>query len=152
MPDSEILASISDINAYLEDSVVKADDTNTDTIQIGVSRIVRGYLSGVVPAATMAGWTTPTATPDIIREIAAMLIASQLFFDKTILTTTNIDERHWAQILYDRAMLLLQRIVDGEITIGDGGVTPPEPVGVMSTADFFPIDDTDRAFTMSMPM
>jgi hypothetical protein len=151
MADSEILASILDVNAYLEDSVVKADDTNTDTIQIGVSRIVRGYLSGVVPAATMATWTTPTATPDIIREIAAMLIASQLFFDKTILTTTNIDERHWAQILYDRAMLLLQKIVDGEITV-DGGTTPTEPVGVMSTADFFPIDDTDRAFTMSMPM
>jgi hypothetical protein len=152
MADSEILASIPDVNAYLEDSVVKADDTNTDTIQIGVSRIVRGYLSGVVPAATMATWTTPSATPDIIRECAAMLIASQLFFDKTTLTTTLMDERHWAQILYDRAMLLLQRIVDGEIIIVPpaGGVA--EPVAVMSTEDFFPIDDTDRAFTMSMPM
>jgi hypothetical protein len=152
MADSEILASVKDVNAYLEDSVVKADDTNTDTIQISVARVIRGFLSGVIPGADMALWTTPDTTPDIIRECASMLIASQLFFDKTILTTTTIDDRHWAQILYDRAMLMLGKIVDGSISIGDDGGTPVEPPGVMSTLDFFPIDDTDRAFTLSMPM
>lgn len=148
---AELLASVRDVNAYLEDQVVKADDTNTELLQISVSRIVKGYLAGVVPSTTLATWATPDTTPDIIRECAAMLIASQLFFDKTILTTVEVDQRHYAQLLYDRAMAILQGIVDGTIVLpGDDAAV--EPVGAMSTLDFFPIDDTDRAFTMSQEL
>jgi hypothetical protein len=144
---AELLASVRDVNAYLEDQVVKADDTNTELLQISVSRIVKGYLSGVVPSTTLALWTEPDAVPDIIREAAAMLIASQLFFDKTILTTVEVDQRHYAQLLYDRAMAILQGVVDGTIVLS-GDDTATEPVGAMSSLDFFPIDSTDRAFTM----
>lgn len=149
---AEILASVRDVNAYLEDQVVKADDTNTELLQISVARIVKGYLSGVVPSTSLALWATPEDTPDIIRECAAMLIASQLFFDKTILTTVEVDQRHYAQILYDRAMAILQGIVDGTILLPDDGGVIVEPVGSMSTLDFFPIDDTDRAFTMGQQL
>jgi hypothetical protein len=147
---SEILASVEDVNAYLDEAVVKADDTNTELLQISVARIVRGYLAGVVDNLTLASWSTPEDTPDIIRECASMLIASQLFFDKTILSTVEVDQRHYAQLLYDRAMAILQGLVDGTIVLEGGGAV--EPVGAMSSLDFFPIDDTDRAFTMGMQL
>jgi hypothetical protein len=149
MAATPILASISDINVYLEERVIQADEVNTEFLQISVARIVRGYLSPVVPSSTMALWVTPDVTPDTIREIAGMLIASQLFFDKATASTIDIDERHYAQILYDRALVLLDKVLSGEIIL-DGDV-PVTPVEVMSTLDFFPVDDTDRAFTMGQP-
>ena len=149
---AEILASVEDVNAYLEDRVVKADDINTELIQISVARIVRGYLARVVSNTTMATWVDPASTPDIVREISAMLIASQLFFDKTIMSAVDIDDRHYAQILYDRAMKLLADILAGIVELpidggDDGGATADTG---MSDLDFFPVDDTDRAFTLGM--
>lgn len=141
-----VLASISDINAYLEERVVQADEVNTEYIQISVARVVRGYLSPVVPSSTMALWVSPDVTPEIIREIAAMLVASQLFFDKASATVIDIDDRHYAQILYNRALAFMDKVLSGDIIL-DGDV-PISPVEVMSTLDFFPIDDTDRAFSM----
>jgi hypothetical protein len=144
----EILASVRDVNAYLEDRVVKADDVNTELIQISVARIVRGYLARVVPNTTMATWTDPEHTPEIVREISGMLIASQLFFDKTIMSAVDIDDRHYAQILYDRAMKLLTDVVSGVVELPIDDIVIEE--AGFSELDFFPVDDTDRAFTMGM--
>lgn len=148
---AEILASIDDVNAYLEERVVKADDVNTELIQISVARVVRGYLARIVTNSVMATWVDPEHTPDIVREIAAMLIASQLFFDSTIMSAVTVDDRHWAQILYDRAMKLLNDIVSGIIELpldGDGGDGDLATAG-LTDLDFFPVDATDRAFTLS---
>jgi len=44
----------------------------------------------------------------------------------------------------------LEGIVGGTISLGDGVIVDtPE---TMTTEDFFPIDDTDRAFSMSMEL
>lgn len=146
---AEILATLDDINAQLADNVVEATGQNTELLQISVARVVRGYLSRVISGTTLATWTSPDKTPDIIREAAAMLIASQVFFQATSATSLDVDDRNWGQLLYDRAISLLTGVVDGDILIDEIVV---EPIDSMSALDFFPTDDTDRAFTVGMEL
>ena len=149
----EILASLDDINSYLpsidEDVVLEATSENSDLIQLSVSRVVRGYLSQVVDTTTLMSWDSPQDTPDIIREAASMLIASQIYINFISRTRITIEERNWAQLLYDRAIAILQGIVDGLIDVP--GIDPGA-TSAMSELDFFPVDDTDRAFTMGMQL
>lgn len=145
-----MLASIDDINAHLPaptGMVVTADNVNAQLLQISVERVVRGYLSRILTTATMAGWDDPESTPDIIREVAGMLIASQLLLNQISASSLNVDNRNYAQILYDRAIALLNDIIEGSIIIPDVIVDTPES---MTDLNFFPVDDTDRAFTMGM--
>ena len=146
---TEILASLDDVNGNLDGEVIEATADNSNLVQISVARVVRGYLAALVDAPTLMSWNTPETTPDIIREIAAKLIASQVYFNlasrQSIAWTTD----NFAQHLYDEAMKLLQGIIDGEIPIGLPGEVPPSSPN-MSDADYFPIDDTDRAFTVGM--
>ena len=152
---AEILASVSDINASLpsEDfdgsgAVVTATAENTALLQISVARVVRGFLSGVIAQEVTLAWTEPDLTPDSIREAAAKMIAAQLFMQRVTRTTALIDARHYAQILYDQAMAILQGIKDGLIAVEDVEVV----TDAMTILDFHPVDDTDRAFGMSMEL
>lgn len=145
----EILASIDDINANLDLDIVTATPDNTNLIQINVARQIRGYLSRIISTATLVGWDSPAATPEIIRLAASKLIASQLFFNESSRTSVIVDDNHYAQKLYDEGMKILNDLVGG-IELIDGVVT----IGleVLEEADFFPIDDTDRAFTSGMEL
>jgi hypothetical protein len=145
-------ASIESINSYLPDGsnqdgpAISADNINTANIAFSVERVIRGYLSRVISVGTMASWVDPDSTPEIIQECAAMLIAAQLYFDQVAASSLDIDLRHVSQLLYDRAMAILNGIIEGEIIIVD---IPVESVASMNLENFFPIDDTDRAFTLS---
>jgi len=147
--------TVDDINAYLPDGsnaaspAVEADSVNVAKIQLSVERVIRGYLARILSTATMAAWDEPVNTPDIIREVAAMLEAAQLFFDQVAASSLDLDDRHIAQVLYDRAMLILNDIISGQIIVPNVIVDTPE---TMSLENFFPIDDTDRAFTLSQPL
>lgn len=150
---SEIMASNDDVNAFLDGTVVYATDENTDLIQISISRIIRGYLARIYDTALLAGWSTPDTTPDIIREIAGMLIASQLYIDKISGQEFTVYDQHYAQILYNRAMQMLQMIVDGSLVVTDpitGEPIEPTAGESMSETDFWPNSPLDRAFTMGM--
>jgi hypothetical protein len=152
---AEILATVSDINASLpsEDfdgsgAVVTATDENTALLQISVARVVRGFLSGVVPQEVTMAWVEPDLTPEPVREAAAKMIAAQLFMQRVTRTTALIDERHYAQVLYDQAMAILNGIKDGTILLEEVVVVGDS----MSLFDFHPVDDTDRAFSMGMEL
>lgn len=149
MAETEILATIEDIQANLPESLVVADHDNTNLIQISVARIIRGYLSRTIDSSVLLAWNTPAGTPELIREIAGKLIASQLYFNRTAQATTSIEERSFAQKLYDEAIALLEAIVLGTEILPDIIVTD---LAGMDDLDFFPIDDTDRAFTMGMEL
>jgi hypothetical protein len=157
---TEILASTDDVNSYLPGResggstsgypvVVEATEENTAILQVSIARSVRGYLSGVIDGTTLMSWVDPGTTPDIIREIAGMLIAARLYFNHTSRTSLTINDDNFAQRLYDRAIGLLDKIISGEIALG-----PEVPVetAAMSDDDYFPVDDTDRAFTMGMQL
>lgn len=152
---AEILATVSDINASLpsEDfdgsgAVVTATDENTALLQISVARVVRGFLSGAVPQEVTMAWIEPDLTPEPVREAAAKMIAAQLFMQRVTRTTALIDERHYAQVLYDQAMAILNGIKDGTILLEEVVVVGDS----MSLFDFHPVDDTDRAFSMGMEL
>jgi hypothetical protein len=149
----EILASLDDINANLPDgldvnAVCVATDENTSIIQISVARVIRAYLTPVVSQEILYSWTVPTNTPDIIREIAAKLIGAQLYFNSAARTSLTVDQDNFAQKLYDQAMAMLQLILTGDIILDPD--VPVTPFDVVTSDDFFPVDDTDRAFTMGM--
>ena|SRR5215471_8269564 len=151
VPAREIMATLDDVNAHLDGEVIEATPDNTDLVQVSVARLIRGYLGRMVDSVTLASWSTPDATPDIIREIASMLIAANVYFHESARTSLTIEDNNFAQRLYDQAIALLQGIIDGQITIdGGGGATNGEIVSpeILSIEDFFPIDATDRAFTM----
>jgi hypothetical protein len=149
----EILASLDDINANLpaqdEDPVIEATSENTNLIQVSVARVVRGYLARVIDPVVLMSWDEPANTPDIVRECAAKMMAAQLYFIFASRTTLTIDERSFAQLMYDEALAILNGIIDGTIVI-EGVIVEAE--GGISELDFFPVDDTDRAFTMSMEL
>lgn len=84
-------------------------------------RIVRGYLTGSVDALTLASWDTPDHTPDTIRAIAGRLCAALIYRVRYSEATTEYAE--YAQMLYNEAMMMLQRIVDGTLDI-PGVLTP----------------------------
>lgn len=146
----EIMASLNDINANLDGEVVEATASNTDLIQISVARVIRGFLAQIVDPTIMVTWTTPETTPDIIREVAGKMIAAQLYYNETAKSTTTVAPTHYAQILYNQAMELLNQIVQGEVVIGGIPTTPLESVEL--GLDYFPIDDTDRAFSMGLKL
>jgi hypothetical protein len=161
----EILASIDDVNAYLPSSdvggntsgypvVVDATMENTALLQVSAARVIRGYLSSVIDSTILMGWDEPAHTPDIIREAAAKMIAAQLYFNHSARTSLTIEENSFAQKRYDQCMLILDKIIAGEIIVvpPDGNGPAPVPADAMTHEDYFPVDETDRAFTMSMEL
>lgn len=144
----EILASIDDVNANLPASddtpVVVATDENSSLVQISVVRIVRGYLSRAFDNSILMSWRAPDTTPEIIREIAAKLIASQVFYNKTAEASPQIAENSVSQRLYDEGISMLQQIIAGDIIIDGLSITATQ----LSDLDYWPNSDTDRAFTM----
>ena len=145
---TEILCSVDDINARLDGTVVEADAQNTALVQVSINRVVKAYLSRVIDFATLATWTTPETTPDTIREAASYLVAAQVYHSATAKSSTVIEPTHYARWLYNEGMLLLDGVIMGDIVL-----PPPTEVNAieeLTTADYFPIDDTDRAFTMGM--
>lgn len=150
----EIMASLDDVNAHLDGEVIEATADSTDLIQVSVARVIRGYLTGVIDQTDLMSWQTPETTPDIIREIASRLIAAQLYFNESSRTSLIVDPDSFAQKKYDEAMAMLQAIVGGTMVIvpptNGGGVTPPSDI--LTDEDFFPVDATDRAFTVGMEL
>jgi hypothetical protein len=144
----EIMATLDDINGHLDGQVIEATADNSNLAQVNVSRVIRGYLSGLFDSTTLMGWDTPEHTPDTIREIASMLIAAQVYFNLAARQSFNVNNDNYAQRLYDEAMKMLQGIIDGTIVIVEEGEAPVGPG--LSEGDYFPIDDTDRAFSMGM--
>lgn len=145
------LASLKDISANVDPQIVEVNEQNTNLLQISVARIVRGYLSRVLSNAVLASWDTPDNTPELVREAAAKLVASQLYFNAQSRGTVELSDEHVSQRLYNEAIRILEKIVSGEEVLVDVEV-PVVATGDMSTLDFWPVDDTDRSFSKSMEL
>lgn len=130
----------------MDGEIQVADDDNTSLIQVSVARVVKGYLSRLATPVALASWSSPDKTPETIREIAAKLIASQLYVQQNARTSLTIEERAYAQWLYDRAIEMLNQVIAGDIIV-DPTFTPTES---LSDLDYFPVDATDRAFSVGM--
>jgi len=152
-PPNEIMCTLDDINGNLDGVIIEATPDNSDLVQVSVARVVRGYLSRIIDPVSLASWVTPDVTPDIIREIAAKLCASQIYYNEISRTSIEVTNNNYAQRKYDEAMALLQEVINGSIVLYDPSTGLPivvSPADSLGTEDFFPVDSTDRAFTLSM--
>lgn len=125
-----------DINVHLPQDKLTAESAAGDLAEVkeDADRIIRGTLAGYVDAAAMALWTTPAATPKLIRAIGGRLAAA--FIYRLRYSEDSLDDPQYAQFKYDEAMKLLQGIINGTVTLEE---LPDQ--GIQLTEDmFFPND------------
>lgn len=133
-----------DVQIHLPVDKLKVEEIPDDLLKAkeDAERIIRGYLAGVVPSATLASWTTPATTPAQIRAIAGRFCAALIY--RTRYSEQSLDDPQFAQNKYNEAMQMLQDIISGDLAI----------TGVVTTqfdnTYFLPNDDSeDPKFTMS---
>lgn len=116
-----------------------------EQVKIDVERIIRGYLAGVIDAATMALWVAPDAVPAIIRAIGGRLGAALIY--RLRYSEDALDDPMYAQNKYNEGMRMLQGVISGDITIEE---LPTDTTGAFSNEFFFPNNDTTDTpkFTM----
>ncbi len=144
----QILADLNDINGWLPDDKLIADDVDTAEFQVEARRIIKGQLSGVFTPAILFSWATPATTPDVIRGIAGRLIAA--YYYRKRYSEDDPDIPAYAQRLYDEAIMMLTEIRMGTLIVLGPDDVPIADSGLsMSTLDFWPNDSTEGPyFTM----
>lgn len=148
---AEILASLSDINTHLPYDKAKMLDSDDDELQTDAARYIRSLLAGFFSAATLASWTTPDDTPELIRGIAGRIIAAKYYATLYSEDIGTISE--YAQNLYNEANNIIDGIRTGTMVVLDTSDNPiPLEVGIsLEAADFWPNDTTEGPyFTMGM--
>jgi hypothetical protein len=143
------LADITDVQTYLPTDRIPTNSSDITGYQLSVERIVKGYLVGIFTASTMAAWTTPTTTPQIIREVAARMIAGYRYRDRTSEETPGgIEETTYGQRLYNEAVAMLNDIRSGSLDVID--VNGTDVIDTSSTSEIagFPDNTTTPTFSM----
>jgi hypothetical protein len=84
-------------------------------IKQDVERIIRGYLAGVFEAATLAAWVSPSATPSQIRAIGGRFGAAKIYRNRY--SEDSLDDPEFAQNLYNEAMGMLNKVINGQIIL-----------------------------------
>lgn len=136
------LASLEDINQHLPASTLQITELEDDPWQTDAERVIRGYLSNVYSAATLALWVAPNSTPPLIRSIAGRLVAAWFYASKVSGETTEFPE--YARVKYTEAISFLEGIQSGDITVE--GIAEVVTVGDHITSDdFYPNDLEDPA-------
>ena len=145
----EILASLSDIDVWL-DKKVTMTDADDDDFQVEAQRIIKATLAGVFTPTTLYAWDSPSNTPDLIRGIAGRLIAAYWYKERYSEDDTSIPP--YAQSLYDEAIKMLVDIRSGVLTVlGDDGQPIAESGLEPSETWFWPNNETPGpVFTMEM--
>ena len=140
-----LLADLPDINVWLSDHKVDAEDSNTANFQVEASRIIKSKVSKVFTPVILFGWDSPENTPGIIRTIAGELIAAYLYRELYAEDVTDVPE--YAQTLYNEALALLQQIQDGTLIVLDENDVPIATSLLESNPDgFFPNESTEGPY------
>jgi hypothetical protein len=142
------LATLDDVNVFLGDDKLQALEADDDSSQVDAERIIKAKLSGTYSPVVLAGWTTPETTPETIRAVAGRLVAAlyyaRAYSEETVTTPA------YSQKLYDEAMMILCKIVDGLISLPEvPDAEQPNTGGRLTGDDFLPNSDTQPKFTMS---
>jgi hypothetical protein len=145
------LANLDDINSFLPQDKFRATDGNPKItlFQIDVERLVKGYLGSVFSATELNAWADPATTPNLIQSVAGRLIAAFYYRDKVSEQVATHEERAYPQRLYNEAMLMLDGIRLGKITLAEVSELP----GTAFDTDYFYPNDLEvdaPKFTMDM--
>lgn len=144
---SEILASLSDINAHLPPNVQISNDVDA-SLQVDALRLIRGQLVSIFTGTILNSWDNPDDTPELIRSIAGRLIASK-YYANLVSGQVPDEMAAFAVSLYNEAISLLTLIKSGQsIVVGiDGLPLSQDTIGSDSNLDMSPINGTP-VFTM----
>ena len=144
-----MLASFDDVRTHIPSDKLQVTDGNPeiDLFQVDVERLIKGYLSSVFSAATLALWDEPANTPGYIRGCAGRLVAAFYYAKRYSVDIPDWDKTY-PQRLYDEAMAMLELVRSGEVVL-DGII---ETLGTAFDSSFYYPDGTARepAFTMDM--
>ena len=143
------LASLDDVKTFLPLDKFAATDGNPEIalFQIDIERLIKGYLSSVFSAATLAAWADPLTTPSQVRSIAGRLVAA-FYYAKKVSEDLPDWDRTYPQRLYDDAMRMLDLIREGDIVLDD---VPDVPGTAFGINFFYPrATDDEPSFTMGM--
>jgi len=139
-------ASNQDVQSWLGQDKIDVTDQNASKVKIDADRLIRGYLTGVFTPVTIAGWTTPDNTPEMIRGIAGRLSAAFLY--RSIYSEEQEAIPEYAQELYNEAIALLEAIKTGNIVVIDPITGGPVDSSAGGQLEFFPDGTTVPVFTM----
>jgi hypothetical protein len=142
------LADLGDINQHLP-GIAQLTDLTDDDYQEDAERIVRGYLSNVYSASTIAGWMTPSTTPELIRSIAGRLIAAKYYAAKVSGEVAEWNE--YSDALYKEAISMLESVQSGDLVLTDVAEEPTTGDHITSDS-FYPNDLTVAPPKFSMDM
>jgi hypothetical protein len=141
------LASLDDINIHLPDDKIEVDSARYELLQLDAERVVRGYLAGYIDPTVLVTWTSPEATPDLIRAIAGRLVAA--FYYRERYSEDSLADPEYAKLKYDEAIAWLTAIQLGTMSIGvvvTGGES-------LTESDFWPNATTPGPiFTMDQQL
>jgi hypothetical protein len=147
VPLTQPIVDDTDIQVHLPVDKFLVSDYPNDLVKtkLDVSRVIFGRLSGTFSPATLAGWADPASTPETIRAIGGRLGAALMYRNR--LAEDYPEDADYAQLKYREAMMMLEMIVTGEITL-------PEVIEEVNTgarlteANFVALPDPK--FTMDM--
>lgn len=108
-----------------------------DEAKKDAERIVRGYLAGVYEPATLASWSTPDNTPELIRAITGRFAAALIY--RLRYSEDALDDPEFAQNKYNEAMDMLNKLIAGDMVLEE----VPD-IGNQFSSDWFePNNDSD---------
>jgi len=139
------LCNDADVQAHLPSDKLKFEEIPDDKEQLilDAERVIRGTLAGVIAPLTLAAWTDPDSTPQLIRAISGRLVAAATY--RLRYSEDSLDDPQYAQFIYDEAMRLLMGIISGSIILEE---VPTEGAQFDNTY-FWPNNSTDEPkFTM----
>jgi hypothetical protein len=135
-----------DIQIHLPYDKLKVEAIPDDLVNVkkDVERIIRGYLAGVFNTDTLAAWTTPAATPAMIRAIGGRFGAALIY--RLRYSEDSLDDPEYAQMKYNEAMGMLMKVIDGSIVLEE---VTTDTASQFDSTYFFPNDTADDPkFTM----
>lgn len=147
---AELLASNEDINGFLPDDKLEATTANSSAFQVDAVQLIRGQLASSFVPTILVGWSDPAHTPFLIRQIAARLIAAQIYKRSYSEERSQLPE--YAQDLYDQAIAMLSEIRAGNLKVLD---VNGEPISTddlaLGSGDVWPNNSTPDGpfFTMT---
>jgi hypothetical protein len=147
VPLTQPIVDDTDIQVHLPVDKFLVSDYPNDLVKtkLDVSRVIFGRLSGTFSPATLASWSDPTSTPETIRAIGGRLGAALMYRNR--LAEDYPEDADYAQLKYREAMMMLEMIVTGEMTLPE--VTEEVNTGMRLTEGNF-VALPDPKFTMDM--
>ena len=121
------IVSDADVQIHLPVDKLQVEEIPDDLAEAkkDSERIIRGYLAGVFESTTLATWTDPDNTPEVIRAIAGRLCAALIY--RVRYSEDALDDPQYAQMKYNEAMDMLNKVISGVIVLPEVGSDTANP-------------------------